>query len=134
MGNSDELINQRARSYNTTFEYVQRNGTYTGGAYMLLPENRESAQNMIESFLGTVDAIRATSNDLKQKNITLQEFYAHHVTFVDKEQTPIPLILEEFMRKQAQYTDLQIAQILGNRIPPMVIDTNIHDGKLSSLA
>ena len=128
---SEVHITQRAQSYQNTLEYVLRNGTYQGGSQALLPANKESARASLESWLGTVDAIREVSTQTKQKQLTLKEFYTNYITIVDASQKIIPISLRTFMKKYAHYTDLQIAQALGEKIPSHMVDTNPYDEKLS---
>lgn len=128
---SETHITQRAHSYQDTREYVLRNGVYEGSSQTLLPTDKESARSTLESWLGTVDAIREVSTDPKQKQLTLKEFYTNKITIVDASQKTIPISLATFLKKHAHYTDLQIAQVMGKKIPAHMVDSDPYDGKLS---
>jgi len=100
---------------------------------MILPTDTETGHAIVESWLGTLDAIREVSTDRRQQQMTLQDFYTRHVRIVDKNGKHTPMFLATFLRKYADFTDIQIARALGKTLPENVVDNNSHDGKIPQL-
>jgi len=128
------------------------------GSYRLLPDNQEDARICMESMRREYQTMHDLSPDPAQRNMTFRQFYEKFTTLVTPEQVaytetitirkPVrhggktTYIDEEVTIKSisklrevarlAGFSDLTIAKLFGDDIPPRVIDPVDHDGALKT--
>lgn len=51
---------------------------------MILPSDTNTARAIVESWVGTVDAIKECSTDPRQRTMTLHDYYTRYISIVDK--------------------------------------------------